>query len=263
MESKNFTITQIGDIVLKQPMPFIFIEAKGKTFLFQEDDKSGFMDIDMEPKSIQFKNNFYLCAYPCTQEFWQAVVSQTGGHDLESSPVRSKGLTRPVENVSWHDIKLFISLLHHLLHNEKLFAGNQVIKLKGGFNLPSEIQWEYAARAGGAFLFAGSNQVQDVAWYDGNNDLHTMPVGLKKPNAWGLFDMSGNVYEWCANNSNELPEHGEAGDMDQDNTVSLRGGGCWDGARSCWVRNRYFIRPDRRIRLIGFRLLFSPSSSTA
>lgn len=262
MESKNFTITQIGDIKLQQPMPFIFIEAMGKTFLFQEDDKSGFMDIDMETNSIQFKNNFYLCAYPCTQEFWQSVVSQTEGHDLKSSPAEFKGLTRPVENVSWHDIQIFISLLHHLLLNEKLFEGNQVIKFKGGFNLPSEIQWEYAALAGREFLFVGSNQVQDVAWYDGNNELQTMPVGLKKSNAWGLYDMSGNVWEWCGNDFQHISTDGESGITHAENTKSLRGGSYWLNARFCRVRNRFDYHPNFRNDFIGFRLLFAPSSST-
>lgn len=261
MPSKNFTITQIGDIILQKPMPFIFIEAKGVEFMFQADDLTGYMD--NETQKIQFRSNFYLCAYPCTQEFWQAVVSQTKGHDLKNNPSEFNGGTRPVESVSWHDVQKFISLLNQLLLKEKLKEGHHIIAFKGGFNLPSEIQWEYAARAGGAFLFAGSNQAQDVAWYEGNNDLHTMPVGLKKPNAWGLYDMSGNVWEWCANNYNQLPKHGEAGDLDLDDTISLRGGGCWSNARSCRVRDRSHYHPGDRDSGIGFRLLFSPSSSTA
>lgn len=261
MESKNFTITQIGDIVLKQPMPFIFVEAKGVEFMFQADDLT--VHMQNVHQEIRFTKNFYLCAYLCTQEFWQAVVSQKLSYGIEINPSEFKGNTRPVDRISWNQVQQFIGLLNRLFSAEKLKQKGNIIKMDGSFNLPSEVQWEYAARAGGTFLFAGSNQVQDVAWYNSNNELHTMPVGLKKPNAWGLYDMSGNVWEWCANNFEHLTENANAGSVAKGDFVSLRGGSFGFHPEFCRLRYRSYGQINGRRSDFGFRLLFAPSSSTA
>ncbi len=92
----------------------------------------------------------------------------------------------PVVQVSWQEAREFIEWLNK----------NKPANDHGTYRLPSEAEWEYACRAGGSHTYCGSNDVDEVAWYDGNNNGHQQPVALKAPNAWGLYDMSGNVWQW-------------------------------------------------------------------
>ncbi|MFN9113468.1 MAG: formylglycine-generating enzyme family protein [Bacteroidota bacterium] len=123
-------------------------------------------------------NNYRIGRYPVTQDEWLTVMGQ--------NPSRFKDPKRPVENVSWLDVQLFL---------QKLNA-----RTGGAYRLPTEAEWEYAARGGkksrGYFL-AGSNNGDVVMWYEDNSEEQTQPVGRKKPNELGLFDMNGNVNEWC------------------------------------------------------------------
>ncbi|HRP89515.1 MAG TPA: SUMF1/EgtB/PvdO family nonheme iron enzyme [Edaphocola sp.] len=130
-------------------MCFVFIEAAGEPFTFQENDGSGFMNGE-KPQKIKFKNDFYLCAYPCTQEFWELVVSASGTKELKSNHSNFKGATRPVEKVSWDDIQIFNQLLNNLLRQGKVTCklgcdeetlGND-FKIEGTYTLPSEVQWD-------------------------------------------------------------------------------------------------------------------------
>jgi len=125
---------------------------------------------------------FYLGKYEVTQEQWGAVMGK--------NPSRLKGPKNPVTNVNWNDAQDFLSKL-----TEKL--GNGAAK----FHLPTEAQWEYACRAGTTTQYSFGDDAAslgDYAWSRENSDRITHPVGEKKPNAWGLYDMHGNVLEWCA-----------------------------------------------------------------
>ncbi|MDD7726150.1 MAG: SUMF1/EgtB/PvdO family nonheme iron enzyme, partial [Bacteroidales bacterium] len=118
------------------------------------------------------------------QALWKAVL---GG----SNPSYSVGDNLPVERVHWDYCQIFIKELNRLLFNQL-----------GGlrFALPTEAQWEFAARGGNkskGYKYAGSNNIDDVAWYDKNSGKQTHPVALKQPNELGLYDMIGNVFEWC------------------------------------------------------------------
>ncbi|MEA5140668.1 formylglycine-generating enzyme family protein [Arcicella rigui] len=206
--------------------------------------------------TITFNNSYFIGKYPVTQEFYEYIKGENPSH--------FKGKYKPVEMVSWNDIyKGVDSFLKQL--NNKLKEEHP--SLNGKFSLPSEAQWEYAARGGKAwdnpdkFLYAGSNNIHDVSWFDENSNAQTMPVGLKQPNRLGVYDMSGNIFEWCIDNYVEdyqkIPNNGEAYQQSATMRV-LRGGRWYDQVEFCRVAFRKYYYPDRRIGSDGFRLVFLP-----
>lgn len=188
------------------------------TFLFQD------------KVQITFEKGFYAGCYLVTQELYEKVTGE--------SPSHFKGKHRPVEQVSWDDAQRFLQRL------------NEQVKLNDGlqFRLPSETQWEYAARVKQKFEYSGSQKLQEVGWFKDNSNGQTMPVGIKEPNAFGLYDMSGNVWEWCEDNWNEYmrktPSNGTAlKEGDKDFRV-IRGGS--------WGFNDDYARVLSRNRLLHY-----------
>jgi len=173
--------------------------------------------------------DFYLGKYPVTQNQWEAVMGDNPSH--------FKGGSLPVETVSWDDAQIFIQKLNQL-------SG------KKNYRLPTEKEWEYACRAGTTseyYFGADESQLGEYAWYNGNSGQTTHPVGQKKPNEWGLYDMAGNVWEWT--------------DSWYDSSRSYRvdrGGGWNDNAGYCRSAFRDYFSPDIRYSGIGFRLVFVP-----
>ncbi len=188
---------------------------------------------------------FYLGKYPVTQKQWKAVMG--------NNPSYFKGDDRPVENVSWDDAQEFINRL-----NEKEGTDE--------YCLPSEAEWEYACRAGTTTSYSfgdGESKLREYAWYDDNSGGKSKPVGKKKPNPWGLYDMHGNVYEWCQDEWYDYyygaPDDGSAW---EDGTSPfrfsdrvIRGGGWYFGARGCRSATRGRNSPGISDYGLGFRLL--------
>ena len=209
---------------------------------------SDFGHSDEKPvHKVTLTQPFYLGKYEVTQEQWEKVMG--------ANPSAFKGANLPVENVSWDDCQPFLAALQKK-------AGRK-------FALPTEAQWEYACHAGTTTLFScGDDEASlaEHAWFANNSDLRTHPVGQKKPNAWGLYDMHGNVFEWCADRYSELYPSGDATDplgaASGDRRV-IRGG-AWlyipDNLRSA---DRGFSPPDYRVNEYGLRcVMLAETTST-
>ena len=162
------------------------------------DPKSLYNSVINNLKAIPGKNFEILCT-EVTQKLYQEIMGE--------NPSGFKGDNLPVENVSWHDAVEFCNALSKktgltpVYTIELLNYGIDIIVKQNdsanGFRLPTEEEWEYAAKGGDNYIFAGSNNIDDVAWYRDNSDSKTHPVAQKKSNGYGLYDMNGNVWEWC------------------------------------------------------------------
>ena len=198
-------------------------------------------DTDEKPvHRVTLTNNYYIGKYEVTQALWKIVMG--------SNPSNSKGDNLPVEQVSWNDCQDFISKLNAM-------TGKR-------FRLPSEAEWEYAARGGNksrGYQYSGSNTIGDVAWYDGNNSSMTHAVGTKQPNELGLYDMTGNVWEWCQDwydSYSSSPQTNPIGAVSGSYRV-FRGGGINSSARFCHSSIRFDNSPAFRSFILGLRLVLS------
>ncbi|MCC6463310.1 MAG: SUMF1/EgtB/PvdO family nonheme iron enzyme [Saprospiraceae bacterium] len=187
-------------------------------------------------------SDFAIGKYPVTQQLWQDIM----GND----PSNFKGVDLPVEMVSWDDVQDFLQKLNACYPGQR-------------YRLPTEAEWEYAARGGSqskGFIYAGSNNLDEVGWHRNNAGSKTHPVGQKKANELGLYDMSGNVWEWCADWYDNYPSdlqtnpHGPGS-----GTGRVRRGGGWARyPHGCRVAYRSLWQPGIRISIVGFRLAASP-----
>lgn len=195
-----------------------------------------------EKHQVTLSKPFYMGKYEVTQEQWEAVMG--------SNPSTDKGAKNPVDKFSWDDYQQFVARL-----NEKLPG------LKA--SLPSEAQWEYACRAGSSTKFCyGDDEsgLADYAWFTSNSGGSTHPVGAKKPNAWGFYDMHGNVWEWCSDWYGSLPGENVT-DPQGPGSGSYRvlRGGCRSlSARDCRSANRGYGDPTLRYGF-GFRVVLAPA----
>ena len=200
----------------------------------------------------RFTRAFWIGRYPVTQQQYRAVMGENPSHH--------KADRLPVENVCWHEAIAFCDKLTQGLRQAGWLPDGF------GFRLPCEAEWEYACRAGSNSAFNDGSACTEpdgkdpalgrLGWYKENSDGKTHPVGEKVANAWGLFDMHGNVWEWCADGQRELTEGFQidpVGPLDGAGRV-VRGGSYWIEARNCRSAFRIAYVPGNRNRDLGFRL---------
>jgi formylglycine-generating enzyme required for sulfatase activity len=190
-------------------------------------------------QKVTITKPFYAGKYLVTQEQWEKVMG--------SNPSSFKGAKNPVEQVSWNDCQNFIAKLKEKVPSQK-------------FRLPTEAEWEYACRAGsdGDYCYGnGSENLAEYAWCEDNSESKTHPVGQKKPNAWGLYDMHGNVWEWCQDWYVRKPSIDETDPVGPSTGLArvVRGGSSYFNASFCRSAYRHFINPSNRYYSCGFRVV--------
>jgi formylglycine-generating enzyme required for sulfatase activity len=190
------------------------------------------------------------------------VTQQQYGKVMGSKPIKFKGPQNPVEQVSWDDAVEFCRRLSELPAEK---SGGHV------YRLPTEAEWEYACRAGTTTMYSFGDSETELgvyAWYNENSGRTTHPVGGKKPNAWGLYDMHGNVFEWCQDVYNSKAYESRSGITQNPLSTSgsksrvLRGGSWTYNCRHARSANRLRFSPDYRSDSIGFRVVLSVGART-
>jgi formylglycine-generating enzyme required for sulfatase activity len=218
------------------------VRVEGGTFQMGSDDKEAYSN--EKPVHTVTVGSFSIGKYEITQAQWRSVMG--------TSPSYFKNCDNcPVENVSWDDIQQFLSKLNNLSSKR--------------YRLPTEAEWEFAARGGNSsngFKYSGSNDLNAVAWYDYNSGSKTHSVGGKSANELGIYDMSGNVWEWCSDwydseYYSSSPSSNPTGAVTGAFRV-LRGGSWNSRAVFCRVANRAESAPSHRDSGCGFRLVSFP-----
>ena len=272
MAQEKQTITVNG-------VTFNMIKVEGGTFKMgaQSTDPNG-ENYDSEAYFIREQpvhsvtlDDYYIGETEVTQELWEAVMGTTIEQQRQKDEeyygfgwgLYGQGSTYPMYYISWEECQEFIAKLNQLTGKE--------------FCLPTEAEWEYAARGGNksrGYKYAGSNSIDEVAWYitnafevgENSPAYGTHPVGTKSPNELGLYDMSGNVWEWCSDWYSDSyyysyysssPSTNPTGPTSGSNRV-LRGGSWIDSARDCRVSVRFNSIPGFRYYFFGFRLALRP-----
>lgn len=213
---------------------FNMVKVSGGTF-FMGDAKG---DSDEKPVHRVTVSDYYIGETEVTQDLWTAVMG--------SNPSHWRGGKLPVENVSWEDVQSFIQQLNDQTNKN--------------FRLPTEAEWEFAAKGGNAskgYQYSGSNNIDNVAWYYSNSKNKTHEVATKQPNELGIYDMSGNVWEWCQDyyglytQDEQLNPTGPAS-----GTRCVKHGGGWNNlAISCRPANRENFSTAFTCNYLGFRLV--------
>ncbi len=252
-EERSFTTAKVFDeivdsygnsiITLNGSVVFKMIAVEGGTFQMGATSEQG-SDAYSDEKPVHnvTLSDYYIGETEVTQELWETVMG--------SNPSNFKGNKKPIENVSWNDCQEFITKLNNLTGKN--------------FRLPTEAEWEYAARGGNmsqGYKYSGSNTIGDVAWYVGNSSSQTHDVKTKQANELGIYDMSGNVWEWChdwygsySSGSQTNPTGPTSG-----SSRVYRGGSWFSNSTCCRVSFRFIYYPDFRYFKLGFRLCLSLS----
>jgi formylglycine-generating enzyme required for sulfatase activity len=247
---------------------FDLIHVKGGSYFFGDSDH----EITL--------SDFYIGQYPVTQALWQEVMG--------NNPSYFKGKNRPVENISWYDAVAFCNTLNILIGYSPVYFRDKKFQKPLDYDtsqpmdyenhisvfhspqipcyqLPSETEWEYASRGGcmdSPYELSGSDKLEEVGWFEDNSYQKTKPAGLKAPNELNIYDMSGNVWEWCADqfmDIHKLPQNGATwmGGIKSEDRV-FRGGSWLNPAKFCRSSSRAFDDPSHRSNYVGFRVVLFP-----
>ena len=216
------------------------VYVEGGTFTMGATSEQKKPDDDEKPTHRVSLSSFYIGKYEVTQALWKAVMG--------SNPSRFEGDNLPVERVSWNDCQTFLRKLNAMTGKN--------------FRLPTEAEWEFSARGGNlsrGYQYSGSKKIDDVAWYRNNSGSKTHNVGTKAPNELGIYDMSGNVWEWCqdwegsySSSAQTNPKGPSCGSF-----RVVRGGGWNFIAGCCRVAFRIYYAPDASGGPVGLRLALS------
>ncbi len=233
----------------------------GGTFTMGSPETEKGSNSEERPQHQVTVSPFFMGKYPITQKQWRAIATLDKiDIDLKPDPSHFKGDERPVESVTWHECVEFYKRLSKLTGRE--------------YRLPSEAEWEYAIRAGTTTPFYfGETITTNLANYNGNYVFasepksqyreKTTPVGQFPPNTFGLYDLHGNVWEWCADdwhsNYNGAPNDGSAWISNDDNTTKIIRGGSWNfNPAYCRCANRNGDFPRDGLNLVGVRVVCAP-----
>ena len=228
-------------IPVKNGISIDMVKVEAGTFMMGATSEMKKPYTDEKPvHQVTLTNDYYMGKYEVTQALWQAVMG--------SNPSKFKSRNLPVEQVSWDDCQEFINKLNSI-------TGRR-------FRLPTEAEWEYAARGGKkskGYQYSGSSKMSEVAWYTANSGSKTHPVGKKQANELGLYDMTGNVLEWCQD------WYGSYISSSQTNPTGafsgffrvFRGGSWYGNAGNCRSSCRDSYNPDNRNFDLGLRLVLS------
>jgi len=229
----KFKVTSVG----KQPFEPEMVFVEGGPFLMGSEN---FND-DEKPVHEVILSPFSIGKFEITQAQWQAV--------MEQNPSVYKNCNDcPIERVSWSDIQVYLSKINKLTGKK--------------YRLPTEAEWEYAAGGGNnniTYHFSGSNDLKGIAWYDENSENKPHVVGSKNANNLGIYDMSGNVWEWCSDYYGEYSSKSEYDPMGSDfGEYRVIRGGSWAHLKSdCRITMRVMFPENTKLKTLGFRLALS------
>ena len=222
---------------------FTMVKVDGGSFMMgctpEQNSEAGSNEAPVHRVTL---STYYMGQTEVTQELWQAVMGSNPSNFANDAQ-------NPVEKVTWNDCQEFISQLNQLTGKT--------------FRLPTEAEWEFAACGGNkshGYTYSGSNDINEIAWFSDNSENTTHPVGLKKANELGLFDMTGNVYEWCYDRYGYYPEAPQTDPQGPETGSSkiYRGGGWMSAATSCRNTRRNFFAPGVVRNFMGLRLVMVP-----
>jgi formylglycine-generating enzyme required for sulfatase activity len=272
----------VVDVVLDDTVNFTMIFVEGDTFKMGCTSEQGSDCMGNErPVHDVVLSDFYISSTEVTQGQWRSVIGDWSPAPAPDNTYNT-GDNYPMYNVSWNDL-VGSSGANYVENGIRYYADGFCYKLSvkanGGdttgmrhYRLPTEAEWEYAARGGNkskGYKYSGSNTIDDVAWYTGNNsgvgsdpNYGTKPVGTKKANELGLYDMSGNLGELCADSWNGITDYPSTLQVNpcvlSGSSRVIRGGSWGRDARYCRVSFRYYGGPGNRHNYRGFRLAANP-----
>lgn len=235
-------------------MTYNMIYVQGGTFKMGATAEQGKEpEKDEKPAHSVTVGSYYIGQTEVTQALWQAVMGKSLLQTVREHGLGTFGVgdNYPMYDVSWSDCQTFIEKLNSMTGR--------------AFRLPTEAEWEFASRGGNnsrSYKYSGSNYVDNVAWYTNNSNSNTHEVAIKQPNELGIYDMSGNVWEWCddwydsnyyKNSDSDNPRGAYTG-----SSRVIRGGSWYYDGGDCRVSRRSSYTPDGRIDILGFRLVLVP-----